>query len=139
MKYKMPGHHILVRVPECEKICQAVFACTDVGEYHERILLEPYKIFPMIKTLKLAREIMELLNHERDSVNWEEDENLYFDTVHRGQSVDIFASTKDFDYCIGYVNDLGDDINPDKLGQLICSILNGTISKIHDIDLAISY
>ena len=139
MEYKMPGHHVSVRVPESEKICQAVLACTEVGEYHERVFLEPYEIFPMIKTFKLAREITELLNHERNSVDWEEDEELYFETVHRGHCVDIFASTKDFDYCIGYVNDLGDDVNPDKLGQLICSILNGTTSKIHDIDLAISY
>lgn len=139
MQYKMPGHHICARVPAGDKICEVVLCCTEVDEYRERMFLENYLVFPMTKTLKLAREVTELLNHERDYIEWDEDENLYFDTINRGHSVDLIASTKDFDYCIGHINDCGDEINPFKLGQLICSILNGSVSKIDNIDLLISY
>lgn len=139
MEYKMPGHHISARLPSGDKICEVVLCCTEVGEYRERIFLEEFSVFPKIKTLKLVRELTELLNHERDCVEWKEDENLYFYTVNRGRNVNIFASTNDFDYCIGYVSDCEDDINPFKLGELICSILNGSVSKIDNIDLLISY
>ena len=71
MQYKMKGHHVVARVPMGKRIHQAVLVCDETDRYKERILIEEAgEVFPMIYTLKLARELADIFNGIKTPSKW---------------------------------------------------------------------